>query len=276
MGCKLNNSMEEKKLDELLKQAFENESQRPLFLEKLLDSYVYILGSSSVKHDGDIAHTLMEGSQVHIKSWNREDGSQVLPFFTSLEKLQHAIQHNENYLRLHTKSFFELTTGAYLVLNPNSDVSKEFYPKEVEGLLEGYFGPKPEAYEYTEDTQVLLSQPLPYPVGMVSRLSELLKTKVNVSAAYLAQMHDVKRDPELTLVIGLTVSIQLTEQERKDINAQVGQMAFDTLVDKKAVDLMFIDQSAEDGLSHYFLNETPPFYVRQKERKKGFFAKLFS
>ena len=97
-----------------------------------------------------------------------------------------------------------------------------------------------------------------------------------MSAAYLAQMHDVKRDPEPTLVIGLTVSIQLTEQERKDINAQVGQMAFDTLVDKKAVDLMFIDQSAEDGLSHYFLNETPPFYVRQKERKKGFFAKLFS
>ena len=248
----MDNKSVETALDELLKQAFENESQRPLFLEKLLDSYVYILGTSSVEHDGDAAHTLIEGSQVHIKSWNREDGSQVLPFFTSLEKLQQAIQYNENYLRLHTKSFFELTIGAYLVLNPNSDVSKEFYPKEVEGLLEGYFGPKPEAYEYTEDTQVLLSQPLPYPVGMVSRLSELLKTKVNVSAAYLAQMHDVKRDPEPTLVIGLTVSLLLTEKERKKINVQVGQTAFNTLVKKTAVDLIFIDEHKQEGLSHYF------------------------
>ena len=69
------------------------------------------------------------------------------------------------------ENFFERTSGAYLLLNPDSNVSKELYSKKVEGLLEGYFGPKPEVYEYTEDTQVLLSQPLPYPVGMVSQLN---------------------------------------------------------------------------------------------------------
>ena len=40
----MDNKLEEVTLDELLKQAFENESQRPIFLEKLLDSYIYILG----------------------------------------------------------------------------------------------------------------------------------------------------------------------------------------------------------------------------------------
>ena len=150
------------------------------------------------------------------------------------------------------ENFFERTTGAYLLLNPDSNVSKELYPKKVEGLLEGYFGPKPEVYEYTEDTQVLLSQPLPYPVGMVSQLNQLLKIKGSVSAAYLAQMHDVKRDPEPTLVIGLTVSLLLTEKERKKINVQVGQTAFNTLVKKTAVDLMFIDEHEQEGLSHYF------------------------
>ena len=97
-----------------------------------------------------------------------------------------------------------------------------------------------------------------------------------MSAAYLAQMHDVKRDPEPTLVIGLTVSLLLTEKERKKINVQVGQTAFNTLVKKTAVDLMFIDEHEQEGLSHYFLSETQPFYVREQERKKGFFAKLFS
>ena len=73
-----------------------------------------------------------------------------------------------------------------------------------------------------------------------------------MSAAYLAQMHDVKRDPEPTLVIGLTVSLLLTEKERKKINVQVGQTAFNTLVKKTAVDLMFIDEHKQEGLSHYF------------------------
>ena len=91
----MNDKLEETTLDELLKQAFENESQRPIFLGKLLDSYIYILGSSSVENDGEVEHTLTEDSQVHIKSWNREDGSQILPIITPLEKLQHAIQHDE-------------------------------------------------------------------------------------------------------------------------------------------------------------------------------------
>ena len=54
------------------------------------------------------------------------------------------------------------------MLNPNAEVSKEFYPREVEGLLVGDFGEKLESYEYVEDTPVLLSQPLPYPIGMVN------------------------------------------------------------------------------------------------------------
>ena len=55
----MDNKLVETALDELLKQAFENESQRPIFLEKLLDSYVYILGTSSVEHDGDAAQRVV-------------------------------------------------------------------------------------------------------------------------------------------------------------------------------------------------------------------------
>ena len=263
-------------LEKLLIKAFEQEAYRPQFLEQLLDAYIYILGSSSGEIDEKIEHTLTEGSQVHVKSWNRSDGTQVLPFFTSLEKLRQAIEHEENYLRLNTRSFFELTQGAYLVLNPNSEVAKEFYPNEVEGLLQGHFGPQPETYEYAEETQVLLSQPVPYPIKMISQVKLLLEKLPLVTAAYLSQMHDVKRDPEPTLVIGLILSEPVSEQQRKQVSAQVGQTASDALVQKTAVDLMFIDENEQEGLSPYFLNETQPFYIREKDRKKGFFAKLFS
>ena len=118
------------------------------------------------------------------------------------------------------------------MLNPNAEVSKEFYPRGVEGLLVGDFGEKLESYEYVEDIPVLLSQPLPYPIGMVNQLSALLKNKVSVSAAYLAQMHDVKRDPEPTLVIGLEISSALTDQERQEMNKYVGQAAFNSLTKK--------------------------------------------
>ena len=105
MGEQVNKNVEEQKLEELFKKACEIEAERPVFLKTLLDSYIYILGSSSVQNDGEETHTLTESSQVQIKSWNRENGSQVLPFFTSLEKLQHAIQHHENYLKMKTQSF---------------------------------------------------------------------------------------------------------------------------------------------------------------------------
>ena len=38
---------------------------------------------------------------------------------------------------------------------------------------------------------------------------------------------------------------------------------------------MVLDAKGREGLSDYFLHETQPFYIRQDEMKKGFFAKLF-
>lgn len=263
-------------LESLLKKAFDNEADRPVFLKSLLDSDVYVLGKSSGATGKTIEHTLEEGSKVQIKSWKKADDSMIIPFFSSLEKLQQAIESEESYMCLNTRSLFELTLGAHLVLNPHSEVAKEFLPQEVEGLLQGFYGPKPETYVYPEETSVLLGQPALYPDKMVAQLHKFFDESKLVSAAYLIQMHDVKRDPQPTLVIGLLLSEQISvEAFRQEFGSQVGQIAYDSLLQKMPIDLLYIDVADKQGLSHYMLTETEPFYV-QTQRKKGFFANLFS
>lgn len=273
-GLKMYNKALELALEELLEKAFDQVSYRPQFLKQLLDSYIYILGISEDNVGDHIEHTLTEGSKVQIKSWNKEDGTEILPFFTSLEKLQKAIQYEENYLRIHTRSFFELTLGANLVLNPNSNVTKEFLAAEIAGLLNEDFDLPSQSSQ--NNINVSMSHPSPYPINMVEQIKILLQIKPSVSSAYLVQIHDVEKDSKPSLALGLLLSQALTEQEKQQLSRQVGQTAHDSLLQKKPIDLIFIDMNDKKGLSHYFLHETQPFYIRQDEKKKGIFAKLFA
>ncbi len=267
---------QEQQLEQLLEKAFDDPALRPQFLALLLNSDIYFLGSSSNDVDIHVEHTLSEGSQIQIKSWNKADGTEILPFFTSLEKLQKAIQDSESYLKMHTQSFFELTLGATLALNPNSGYGKEFTVSEIEGLLKGDFGTSPQAHQYEEDTEVLIGQPQPYPLVMTESLSRFFIENNEIASAYLIQMHDAKRDPEPTLVIGLLIDQSLEDKQLQALKGKVGNIAVDSLENKKPIDLFLINSNDKEGLSHYLLAETKPFYVRQNEKKKGFFARLFS
>lgn len=279
----------EQMLEELLEKAFEQVAFRPQFLQRLLDSYIYILGTQA-GHVGEcFDHTLKEGSEVKLKTWHRDDGSEIFPFFTSLEKLQNAIQHEENYLRINTRSFFELTFGSHLVLNPNSQVAKEFTPQEIAGLLNGdYFlhanveeiqakseqsNTQPE--EPQPELDVHYAHPSPYPINMVEQIKILLQVNKAVASAFLVQVLDEQRNLKPILIIGLLLSQVIPEHELQQLSRQVSQTAQDSLLQKKSVELVFIDARAREGLSHYFLHETQAFYIRQDEKKKGFFAKLF-
>ncbi|MDQ9009200.1 enhanced serine sensitivity protein SseB C-terminal domain-containing protein [Acinetobacter gerneri] len=269
----------EQALEALFTQAAKEPAYRPEFLKQLLDANIYVIGHSNKDTDTPKQiqeMTLTEGSQVQIKSWNKADGSSILPFFTSLKMLQQAIETPDSYLNFNTRAFFELTLGSNLVLNPNGPYSKEFLVPEIEGLLKGDLGMSPKPYEYQESTEVLLSQPSDYPEEMLEQLSKFFKLKSAVQSAYLAQMHDVKRDPEPTLLLGILSKKNVTEEERKQLSREIGQVAYDSLVTKRDVDVYFIDEEDTEGLSRYLLDETTAFYTAKDDPKKGFFARLFS
>lgn len=263
----------EKILEELLIQACASPHQRPKFLEDLLNAQIYCLG----KTEGDvIEEKLVEGSHVELMQFQDENGEAYIPFFTSLEKLQKAIHEEQSYLKISTESLFQLTLGTQLVLNPYSEYGKVFTPQEVEKLLNGNYGSFIESYEYKEDTEILLSQPFQYPHEMVNELKKLLEIIPQVKAAYLAQMHDPQRDPEPTLLIGFETA-PLDEIKFQRIKNQIGHVAYESLLEKRLIDLMHLDENnALEGVSKYLKQHTQPFYVKPKEKKKSFFAKLFS
>lgn len=268
----------EQYIESLFLQAIEQPETRPAFLQELLDGHIYCAGyTDQATQDDVIALRQIEaGTKIFIKSWDDEQFDRIVPFFTSLEKMQLAIDPEESFLCLSTRIFFEMTTGVKLILNPESDAVKIFYPHEVESMLQGNFILDPEAYTYDEEVEVLLSEPEPYPEKMVQALNQFFETQPALKAAYLAEMFDANRDTLPVLVIGLLFDQDLDAHTQQQLHECLGQIAFDCLKeDQRAIDLIHLSETEiTDGLEEYLLHETSPFYLRYDPKAYIHFAKL--
>src|SRR5690606_41966409 len=109
----------------MLRLAAEEPAHRPAFCEVLMDSQVFLLGTTGAPGVDGVVN-LEAGDNIQIKNWQKPDGSPVIPFFSSLEVLKKSIEAEESYLVLSVRSLFEMTLGATLVLNHRSDYGKEF------------------------------------------------------------------------------------------------------------------------------------------------------
>ena len=201
--------------------------------------------------------TLKANTQIEVVNWVRPDGSSVIPFFTSLRALQLAITSDENYLALPARTFFEITRGAELILNPRSEFGKEFTPAEVEALLTEGVNKVATPMVAEKATEVLLGQPANYPTAMVASLTTLLAKHSNVKAAYLAQMYIRSQDEKPHLIVGIE-----TDGDFENVVREAGTVAADTAPEGEPVDLMRVVRG-ESGIGRYFLEEVKPFYERE-------------
>ena len=266
----------EVQLEQLLAQAFEEPAYRAQFIEELLQSDIYIPGQTTREAAKTNRQFVLEQAEsIQVKSWPNEEYGQVIPFFSSLEKMRLVFGAEENYLQFSCKVFFETTLGSLLVLNPESPIQKIFYPEEVGDILKGGEHAT-EAYEIQEDTEILIGQPNEMPAFMLDQLAKLLEQYPEVGAAYFAQIQ--KSTPELMLsyIIALRFSDVLETDKINKLHQHISQVALDSMEEKQTIDLLHIDEQKPEGLYAYFLNETTPFYVKLEQKKKGFFAKLFS
>lgn len=258
----------EKYLEKLLKQSTDEPAHRPEFYTALLESTIYIIGDTE-KDSIEEADTvnLEAGSKINVHNWKMQDGSPVIPFFSSLEVLQESIDSELSYLALPSKSLFEMTLGTTLFLNPKSDYGKEFTPYEVEQLLNDGLNQKPIQRLIEKETEILIGQPENYPIEMVDSLIKLLTKHKNVERAYLALMQDASVDEKPHLIIGIEA-----HGEIEKIISEVGNVAADSASDNEAVDIFRI-KSNESGLSQYFNESVKPFYEKSLGRKlRSFFG----
>lgn len=235
-------------LELALQKAATDPAARPTFLRELLDSKILIIpaGEKPPIVDGVIPKESKVGI-VNIEFGGRS----CVPFFTSEVRLPAGTE----YLILEAKAFFEITRGAYLVMNPGIPYGKEFFPEEVAGLLDGtLFAPR-ESHVVQQATQVLIGQPKDYPDELVKALSRLYANTSAVRRAWVAFYHNPERDPEGGLLIALDVA-EPTELDR--ISSETGIVIGSVPKKQKFVDLVRYEKSR---MTAYF-TEQKPFYQR--------------
>jgi hypothetical protein len=245
-------------LEIALELAASEPAHRPEFYRLLLESTIFIIGSSGQLTEGDEGLiTLKANTQIQVVNWIRPDGSSVIPFFSSLRALQQAITSDEKYLALPARTFFEITRGAELILNPRSEFGKEFTPTEVEALLTEGVNQVATPMVAEKATEVLLGQPANYPKAMVASLTTLLAKHSNVKAAYLAQIYNRSHDEKPHLIVGIEA-----DGDFENLIREAGTVAADTAPAGEPVDLMRITRG-ESGIGQYFLEKVKPFYERE-------------
>ena len=240
----------ENKLETLLRLAANEPAHRPEFCKVLLDSVVLVLGNID---EEEAKGQSEEGNAIAIESWEEEDGSLAIPFFSSLDSLEASVEDDASYLEMPVRDLFEMTLGSKLVMNPHSEYGKDFFSDEIESLLTTGSIEQSSQRIIETDTEVLLGQPEEYPALLVDSLITLLSKHANVKAAYVALIHDESQDDEPNFIIGLQGN-----GDMETVIEEAGLVARDITDDEEIIDFIIIEEG--DDISSYFINETKPFY----------------
>ncbi len=254
---------DENELERLLRLSVTQAAYRPAFYQALLDSTVWVLGDAGQQDDAQPSE-ISAGSELNLLHWEKQDGSSIIPFFSSVEVLERAAagesEEEQSFVALPAKILFEMTQGEELFLNPKSEYGKELYPSEITMLLNTGGLTAPTELVLDAESQLLIGQPEEYPSAMVDALTTLFSQKKPVRRAFLALIHDKNVDPEPNLLVG--IEADGSEAEVDALIREAGNVASETSPDDKPVDFCIVNEK-ERGLSHYLVSHTQPFYQRK-------------
>lgn len=245
------------RLEAALATATSDPAARPEFYRILLESEIYVPGSSNTPV-GD-SHLLPAGASLALAKWKKTDGTEFIPFFASVRTLELALKEPTRYVAMPARALFEMTRGTSLIINPTSENAKEFLPNEIEALLETGVNCTPTVEQVQEPRKIRLGQPSVCPVMMVNSLAKMLAMHAGVKAAYLCLMDDPTSGEKPALVVGLE-----GEGDLVSVIHQAGSVAADTAPVGQPVKFLEIKRG-ERGIAEYLFASASPFYKRDRE-----------
>lgn len=245
-------------LETLLEQAATEPAYRPAFFRTLLDSTVWVPGNAA---EGE---AVVEESALDIQHWEKDDGTSVIPFFTSLTALQQAVDDEQAFVVMPARTLFEMTLGETLFLNAKLPTGKEFTPREISHLVGEEGSPLSQQEVLEGGTALLLSEVAEPPAQMVDSLTTLFKSIKTVKRAFICSIKE-QADAQANLLIGIEA-----EGDIEEIIHAAGSVATDTLPGDEPVDICQVTEG-EKGISHFMLAHITPFY----ERRWGSFLRDF-
>jgi hypothetical protein len=244
-------------LEESLVKASENVSHRPQFYRDLLEAEVFLI-QKNLPETPLGQRTLEKGEEVQLVGIH-QDGRNVLPFFSSLPRLQAVIQEEMGYLMMKGRQLFELTQGSELVLNPGADYGKEFTAVEVAALLDGSLFSPGEVRVSSESTEVMIGRPQNYPQEFVSALAQLFPKHPEVTRAYLAHYFNPQTGPRPHTLVAIEC-----DKNWERVVTDAGIVVQNVSIPDPPVDFIRLDPM--HSLASYFKKEKPIY------KKKKFFG----
>lgn len=243
----------EQTLDALLQRAATEPGHRPAFFTALLNASVWVPGRAA---SDDASDSASSGVALDLDHWEKEDGSSVIPFFTSLEALNQAVDQEQAFVVLPARELFTLTLGETLFLNARLPTGKEFMPREIEHLLSDEGSPLSQQTVCEGGSELWLSEVAEPPAQMITSLTALFATINTVKRAWICSLKE-QADGEANWLIG----IEATGDVEATIQA-AGSVATDTLPGDEPIDICLVADN-EPGVSHFITNHLTPFYERR-------------
>ena len=245
-------------LETLLEQAATEPAHRPAFFRTLLESTVWVPGSAADDQQ------VVDDSALELQHWEKDDGTSVIPFFTSLEALKEAVTTEQAFVVMPVRTLFEMTLGETLFLNAKLPTGKEFTPREISHLI-GEEGNPLSTQEVLEGgSALLLSEVAEPPAQMVESLTTLFKTLKTVKRAFICSIKE-RADEQPNLLIGIEA-----EGDIESVIQTTGSVATDTLPGDEPIDICQVVEG-EKGISHFMIAHITPFY----EKRWGSFLRDF-
>ncbi|EFU2300400.1 enhanced serine sensitivity protein SseB [Salmonella enterica] len=248
-------------LEILLEKAATEPAHRPAFFRTLLESTVWVPGSAA---EGE---AIVEDSALDLQHWEKEDGTTVIPFFTSLEALQQGVEDEQAFVVMPARTLFEMTLGETLFLNAKLPTGKEFMPREISLLLAEEGSPLSTQEVLEGGESLILSEVAEPPSQMIDSLTTLFKTIKPVKRAFLCAIKE-HADAQPNLLIGIEADGE--DGEIEEIIHAAGNVAADTLSGDEPIDICQV-RKGEQGISHFITEHIAPFY----ERRWGGFLRDF-
>lgn len=231
------------RLEEVLKLAATEPAHRPEFFTLLMEASVWVPGESVEQADAELQH------------WEKEDGTSIIPFFTSEQALQQAVTEEQPFLVMPVRTLFAMTQGETLFLNPKLPVGKEFSPGEISSLLGKEGNALSQQTVLEGGASLLLSEIAEPPAQTIASLTELFAKYKQVRRAWVAHIKEAA-DAKPNLLIGIEA-----DGDIENIIQAAGSVATDTLLEDGPVDICEVVDN--DNISHFFTAHITPFYERR-------------
>lgn len=246
-------------IEEALTKAFEHPENQDHFYQTLIDSVIIVLvpKNVSVKVDPDTNEVI----GLELVRISGRDGVDWVPFFSSLEFIANLPENFQQMskAKLKARQFFKIIHSTKAILNPNSELRKEFEPDEIQALLNGEVFASRGVRELDVDDTVTFLDPKEIPAEFVSGLKEHFKKTKDIKSGHVA-LRRSNSDNEIACML----LIETTAEKQGLINA-LGKVTAPMRRKYPYMDIIF----EQDGDAAKEIRENG---LQLKEKKTGFFS----